>query len=85
MACPAAANGPINMIFCMGMDIADRMSIFGKSGSKVKGQGQKSAKNRFLQRLLVTGARFWSIQDRRGSGEVLLAACQLILAACQML
>ena len=52
-------------------------------------QGQRSRskmyKKTLLQRLLVTGARFWSIQDRRGSGEVLLAACQLILAVCQML
>ncbi len=85
MASPAVTNGPIDMIFGMGMDIDDRMPIFGKSGSKVKGQGQKSAKNRFLRRLLVTGARFWSIQGRRGSGEALLAACQLILASCQML
>ncbi len=82
---PAAANGPIDTIFGMGVDIDDRMPIFGKSRSEVKGQGQQSTKNRFLQRRLVTGARFWSIQDRRGSGEVLLAACQLILAACQML
>ncbi len=83
MASPAAANGPTDMIFGMRMDIDDRMTIFGKSGSKVK--VKKVQKNRFLQRLLLTGARFWAIQDRRGSGEVLLAACQLILAACQML
>ncbi len=36
MSSPAAANGPTNMIFGMGMDIDDRMPIFGKSGSKVK-------------------------------------------------
>ncbi len=72
------------MIFGMGMDIDECMPIFGKSRSKVKGQGQNNTKNRFLQRLLVTSARFWSIQDRRGSSEVLLAACQLILATCQM-
>ena len=85
MTSPAAANGPNDMIFGKWVDIDDRMPIFGKSRSKVKGQGQKSTKNLFLQRLLVTGARFWSIQDRRGSGEVPLAACQLILAACQKL
>ncbi len=27
-----------------------------------------------MQRLLVTGSRFWSIQDWRGSGEVLFAS-----------
>ncbi len=52
------------MIFGMGMDIDDRMPILGKSMSEVKGQGQKSTKKWFLQRLLVTGARFWSIQDQ---------------------
>ncbi len=79
---PAAANGPIDMIFGMGMDIEDHMPILGKSRSKVK--VKKVKKNWVLQQLLVTGTWFWSIQDRRGSGEVLLAACQLILAACQL-
>ncbi len=37
----------MGMIFGMGMDIDNRTPIFGKSGSKVKGQGQKSEKNRF--------------------------------------
>ena len=81
---PAAANEPMDMIFGVRVDIDDNMPVFGKSRSKVKGQGKKSTKNRFVQRHLVTGARFWSIQDRKGSGEVLLAACQLIwqLAKC---
>ncbi len=48
MASPAAANGPIDMNFGMGVDIDDRMPIFGKSGSKVKSQGQKSAKTVFF-------------------------------------
>ncbi len=30
MASPAAANGPIDMIFGMGKNIDDRMPIFGK-------------------------------------------------------
>ena len=85
MSSPPAAKGPIDVIFGMGMYIDDRMPIFSKPRSQVKGQGQKRTKNRFLQRLLVTGGRFWSIQDRRGSHEVPLAACQLILAACQKL
>ena len=55
---PAAANGPIGMIFGMGMDIDQCMPIFGKSKSKVKGQGQNNTTNRFLQRFLVTSARF---------------------------
>ncbi len=33
---PSVANGPMDMIFGMGMDIDDRMPIFGKSMSKVK-------------------------------------------------
>ena len=33
---PTAANGPIGMIFGMGMDIDQSMPIFGKSKSKVK-------------------------------------------------
>ncbi len=82
---PPAANGPIDLIFGMGLDIDDRMPIFGKSGSKVKGQGQKSKENGFLQRPLVIAAMFWSTHDRRGSGEVPLAVCQLILATCQKL
>ncbi len=43
---PAAAAGPMGMIFGMGMDIDNRMPIFGKSGSKVKGQGPKSSKKK---------------------------------------
>ncbi len=49
MASPPAANGPIDMIFGMGMDIDDRMPIFGKSWSKVKGQGQKVQKTGFCR------------------------------------
>ena len=82
---PAAVNRPMDMTFGIKVVIDDHTPIFGKSRSKVKGQGKKSTKNKFLQRRLVTGARFWSLQDRSGSGEVVLAACQLILAACQML
>ena len=51
---PAAAKGPTDLIFGMYMEIGDRMTIFGKSRSKVKGQGQISTKNRFLQSLMST-------------------------------
>ncbi len=41
---PVAADGPMGMIFGMWMCFGDRLLIFVKSGSKVKGQGQKSIK-----------------------------------------
>ena len=44
---PAAVNRRTDLIFGMYMDIGDRMPVFGKSWSKVKGQGQISTKNTF--------------------------------------
>ncbi len=46
LASPAAADGPMGMIFSMWVCLGDRPLIFYKSGSKVKGQGQKSTKKR---------------------------------------
>ena len=43
-AFPAVANGSIGMIFGRMMGPGYGMLIFGKSGSKVKGQGQISTK-----------------------------------------
>ncbi len=52
---------------------------------KVKGQGQKSTKNCLFGPILGTEVRYGSDQDQGGSGGLLLAACQLILATCQKL
>ncbi len=41
---PAIVNGPINMIFDRMMGFNLNLLIFGKSRSKVKGQGQISMK-----------------------------------------
>ncbi len=43
-ASPAAANGPTDMIFGMKVCFDYGMLIFGKSRSRVKGQGRKSTK-----------------------------------------
>ncbi len=71
------------MIFGMWVCLCGRMLIFDKSGSKVKGQGQKSTKNCLFGPILGTDVRYGSEQDQGGSGGVPLAACQLILATCQ--
>ncbi len=41
---PVAADGPTGLIFGMNVGFGCGLLIFGKSGSKVKGQGQKSLK-----------------------------------------
>ncbi len=79
----AAANGPRGLNFGMKMGLKYGLTLFGQSGSKVKGQGPKSMKRCLSRPLLVTGAMCGTIQDQGGSGGVLLAACQLILATCK--
>ena len=83
-ASPAAASGPMHMIFGMKIYLDYGMLIFGKLRSEVKGQGHKSTKICLFGPILVIGLKSWYIEGRRGSGWVLLAACQLFLAACQM-
>ena len=61
------------------------MLIFWFFGSKVKGQGKKSIKICLFWADFGQGAMCGAIQDQRGSGGVLLAGCQLILASCQKL
>ncbi len=61
------------------------MLIFDKSGSKVKGQGQKYTINCLFGPILGTEVRYGFEQDQVGSVGVPLAACQLILATCQKL
>ena len=73
------------MIFGMWIGVGGRMLIFGKLGSKVKGQGRKSTKYAFLGPILVTGPMCGTIQNQGGSGGVPLAPSQLILATCQKL
>ena len=83
---PAGANRHTDLIFDMYMDIGDRMPVFGKSRSKVKGQCQKPQKTAFSAGpILGIEVRYGSDQYQGGSCEVLLAACQLFLAPCQML
>ncbi len=73
------------MIFGMKVCLYYGMPIFGKLRSEVKGQGQKSTKISLFGTILVIGLKSGYIEGRGGSGWVLLAAYQLLLAACQML
>ena len=82
---PAAAVGPTHMIFGTKVCLYYGMLIFGKLGTKVKGQGKKSMKICLFGPILVIGLNSGYIEGRGVSGWVLLAACQLFLAVCQML
>ncbi len=84
-ASPAETNGSIHMVFSRMMGLNLDMLIFCKSRSEVKGQCQKSMKIRLFGPILVIGLKSGYIEGRGGSDWVLLAACQLSLAACQML
>ncbi len=75
----------MGMIFGMWVCLGGHSLIFGKPGSKVKRQGQKSTKNCLLGPILGTEVRYGSDHDQGGSGGVPLAVCQLILATCQKL
>ncbi len=79
----AAANGPRGLNFGMQMGLEYCLTLFGQSGSKVK--VKNPWKYAFSRPILVTGAMCGTIQDQGGSGGVLLAACQLMLATCQKL
>ncbi len=70
------------MIFGMIMGLGYGMLIFGKSGSKVKGQGQKSTV--FFGPILGTEVKYGSDQNQGGSDGVPLTVCQLILATCHI-
>ncbi len=83
LASPAASDGPMGMIFGVWVCLGSRMLIFDKSGSKVKGHGQKSKKNCLFGPIFGTEVKYGYEQDQGGSGGVPLASCQLLLATCQ--
>ena len=80
---PGIANGPMVLKFGVMVGFEYGMLLFRNSRSKVKVKYPR--KYAFYGPILVTGAKCGTIQDQGGSGGVLLAACQLILATCQKL
>ncbi len=77
-ASPARTVGPIALIFCMSVGFGRERPIFGKSRSKVKGQGLKSEKMCLFEPFFATGGQLGSGWDSI-IGNKLSDNCRIII------
>ena len=85
MPSPAQSAAARTLIFGPKVQPGHPYILSAHCGQRSKVKVKNPQKYAFSGPILVTGAMCGAIQDQGGSGGVLLAACQLILATCQKL